>query len=67
MGFKAKPGKSFSPPSGMYQLGGARPSRFTGTDIDGEVYSIAHSNYSDREKYRIGYDNIKWDKKEEGG
>jgi len=39
MGFKMpRPGKSYSPPDGVYKMGGPNPSRFTGTDIDGEVF-----------------------------
>ena len=54
MSFKMpKPGKRYSPPKGEYQMGGRNPSRFTGTDIDGEVHQIPRGK-----KYRDNFDRI---------
>lgn len=57
-----KPGKKFSPPAGDYKMGGKNPSRFTGTDIDGQVHQISTTNHSDQEKYRRGWERI-WGKR----
>ncbi len=51
----------FRPGGKVYQTGGARESRFIGTDENGQVYSVSFTRHSDREKFDAGYDNIEWD------
>ena len=51
-----KPGKRYSPPAGDYKMGGKNPSRFIGTDINGEVYQVGNSRHSDKAKYEENYD-----------
>lgn len=60
MSFRVHKNHKYSPPAGEYVMGGSRPSRFTGTDIDGQVYQISNTVHTNKDKYRKGYDQIKW-------
>ena len=62
-GMKMPPkGTAHEIPSGVY----GPNSRLNGTDINRQVYQVGQTSYSDIQRYRDGYDNIKWEREEDG-